>query len=64
MLSQHNIQRTMVIKKMLAAAAGHFCNACACRNCQNTQSNKDVVLQVRQQILARSPNAFEDKVRS
>lgn len=42
--------------------AGRFCEGCACRNCQNVDANQAVVLHMRQQILARSPNAFDVKV--
>lgn len=44
------------------AHAGHFCEGCACRNCQNVEANEAVVMHMRQQILARSPNAFDVKV--
>jgi len=43
--------------------AGQFCDGCACRNCQNLEANEAVVLHMRQQILARSPNAFDLKAR-
>ena len=43
-------------------AAGVFCNACSCQNCQNTPDNANLVATTRKQIELRNPNAFADKI--
>ena len=43
-------------------AAGAFCDGCSCQNCQNTPDNAALVQHTRQQIEARNPHAFADKI--
>jgi hypothetical protein len=43
-------------------AAGAFCDGCSCQNCQNTPDHTDLVSATRQQIRARNPLAFADKI--
>lgn len=44
-------------------AAGIYCSNCACSNCMNDQAHSELVMQKRDQIKQRDPEAFVTKIR-
>ena len=53
-----------MIKPTGYCSAAMFCEDCSCRSCMNTLEHAELVQRHRQAILARSPKAFDAKVRS